>query len=61
MTRLIAYYRVSTAGQGCSGHGLDAQREVVARHVAGAGGRILAEFSHPSRCWRRPTKPASRT
>ena len=43
--RLIAYYRVSTAGQGRSGLGLDAQREVVARHVAGAGGRILAEFT----------------
>ena len=41
----IAYYRVSTAGQGRSGLGLDAQREAVAQHVAGAGGRILTEFT----------------
>ena len=44
MARFVAYYRVSTAGQGRSGLGLDAQREAVARHVAGAGGRIIAEF-----------------
>ncbi|HYI82134.1 MAG TPA: recombinase family protein [Acetobacteraceae bacterium] len=44
MTRFIAYFRVSTAAQGRSGLGLEAQREAVARHVAGAGGRIVAEF-----------------
>lgn len=40
----IAYLRVSTEGQGRSGLSLEAQREAVARHVAGAGGRIAAEF-----------------
>jgi len=44
VTRFIAYFRVSTAAQGRSGLGLEAQREAVARHVAGAGGRIVAEF-----------------
>src|SRR5882672_8866253 len=38
------YYRVSTAQQGASGVGLDAQREAVSRHVAGAAGVIVAEF-----------------
>ena len=42
--RFVAYYRVSTAQQGASGLGLDAQREAVARHVAGAGGQLVAEF-----------------
>jgi DNA invertase Pin-like site-specific DNA recombinase len=41
---LFSYYRVSTAQQGASGLGLEAQREAVARHVAGAGGVIVAEF-----------------
>lgn len=40
----IAYYRVSTAQQGRSGLGLDAQRDAVARHVAQASGRLVAEF-----------------
>jgi DNA invertase Pin-like site-specific DNA recombinase len=42
--RFVAYYRVSTAQQGASGLGLDAQREAVARHSKAAGGIIVAEF-----------------
>ena len=40
----IAYYRVSTARQGQSGLGLNAQRVAVASHVAGKSGQLLAEF-----------------
>lgn len=40
----IGYVRVSTAGQGRSGLGLDAQKEAVARHIATAGGHLVAEF-----------------
>jgi DNA invertase Pin-like site-specific DNA recombinase len=43
VTRYVAYLRVSTARQGASGLGIEAQREAVARHVAAAGGRIVAE------------------
>src|SRR6266478_1021413 len=42
--RFVSYYRVSTAQQGASGLGLEAQREAVSRHVAGAAGVIVAEF-----------------
>jgi DNA invertase Pin-like site-specific DNA recombinase len=42
--RFIAYYRVSTTQQGSSGLGLEAQRQAVARHVAGAGGELVDEF-----------------
>jgi len=43
--RLIAYYRVSTARQGRSGLGLDAQREAVARHVRSVGAAgLVAEY-----------------
>jgi DNA invertase Pin-like site-specific DNA recombinase len=42
--RFVAYYRVSTERQGRSGLGLDAQREAVARHVAAAGGEVVADF-----------------
>jgi hypothetical protein len=43
MIRFIVYLRVSTVRQGASGLGIEAQREAVARHVAGAGGLIVAE------------------
>ena len=44
LPRFVAYLRVSTEGQGRSGLGLDAQREAIARHVAGTGGVIATEF-----------------
>jgi DNA invertase Pin-like site-specific DNA recombinase len=40
-TRYIAYYRVSTARQGRSGLGLDAQREAIRLHLAATGGELL--------------------
>lgn len=43
--KFAAYYRVSTDKQGASGLGLEAQREAVARHVASAGGAVIAEFT----------------
>ena len=43
-TRFVAYFRVSTDRQGRSGLGLDAQREAVARYVAGVGGEVAAHF-----------------
>lgn len=41
---LIAYYRVSTSGQGKSGLGLEAQRQAVARFAEAEGLAIIAEF-----------------
>lgn len=41
----IAYYRVSTARQGRSGLGLEAQQEAVGRFLAGAGGNALEAFT----------------
>ena len=41
---IIAYCRVSTARQGRSGLGLDAQREAVARFAAAEGFEITREF-----------------
>ena len=37
MARHIAYYRVSTARQGQSGLGLEAQRKAVADYLNGGG------------------------
>lgn len=44
MKKFVAYYRVSTAKQGASGLGLDAQQEAVQRLVEFKGGQIVASF-----------------
>src|SRR4051794_33128778 len=44
MDKYIAYYRVSTDRQGCSGLGLDAQRAAVASYLAGRE-PLLAEYT----------------
>lgn len=41
----VAYYRVSTARQGMSGLGLEAQQEAVRRYLEPKGARIVAEFT----------------
>ena len=45
MQQAIAYYRVSTARQGRSGLGIEAQREAVARFAAAEGLDLVAEFT----------------
>jgi DNA invertase Pin-like site-specific DNA recombinase len=44
MQQAVAYYRVSTARQGRSGLGIEAQREAVARFAANEGFDLAAEF-----------------
>lgn len=41
----VAYYRVSTAKQGLSGLGIEAQREAVARYLSGGNSQIIAELT----------------
>ena len=52
--KFVAYLRVSTARQGRSGLGLDAQRETLRNYLANTGGRLLAE----SRAASGPTVPS---
>lgn len=44
-TQYIAYYRVSTARQGASGLGLDAQRSATAQFVMSSGGNLVSEHT----------------
>lgn len=41
----VSYFRVSTARQGASGLGIEAQQRAVAVHVSQTGGRELASFT----------------
>jgi DNA invertase Pin-like site-specific DNA recombinase len=43
--KFVAYYRVSTAQQGKSGLGLEAQVEAVKRHLNGGEWELLGEFT----------------
>jgi len=43
--RAIAYERVSTAGQGRSGLGLEAQREAITRFAGAEGYELVSEFT----------------
>jgi len=43
--RLVAYERVSTARQGQSGLGLEAQRRQIAEFAATRGAEVLARFT----------------
>ena len=42
---LVSYYRVSTARQGQSGLGLEAQKFAVHGHIKSSGGVLLAEYT----------------
>jgi DNA invertase Pin-like site-specific DNA recombinase len=45
IARFVAYYRVSTAQQGRSGLGLDAQREAVRVFLAGRADELAEAFT----------------
>jgi DNA invertase Pin-like site-specific DNA recombinase len=43
--KVVAYFRVSTDGQGRSGLGLDAQRAAVTAYADRQGGRVIAQYT----------------
>lgn len=45
MCRVVAYYRVSTAEQGRSGLGLEAQRQAILSLCQGRGWDVVAEYT----------------
>ena len=45
MSPIVAYFRVSTAAQGRSGLGLEAQRAAVAAFAKAEGFEVVAEFT----------------
>ena len=45
MQQAVAYYRVSTARQGRSGLGIDAQKDAVRRFAEANGFAVVAEFT----------------
>jgi hypothetical protein len=60
--RFVAYYRASTAQQGRSGLGLDAQRKAVADFLNGGAWALVGEFTGAiGRSWRRRCRPAGCT
>jgi DNA invertase Pin-like site-specific DNA recombinase len=54
---LIAYYRVSTDGQGKSGLGLEAQREAVTRFAANEDLEVAGEFIEVAAAFSRRSTP----
>lgn len=45
MNGIVAYYRVSTAKQGRSGLGLEAQRHAIADYLRGSQSKLVGEFT----------------